>query len=357
MPTIKDIAEAVGVSIGTVDRIIHKRGRYSEKTAEKVRRAMVEMNYTPNIHARGLKKTRHFNFSAVIPHAGQDSGYWELVIRGISHAAAELSSFGSHIEVLTFDRYSPQSCSDVMEKACRLGPDGLLIAPVRPEEVKNCLYDKSIPYLFIDSDIPELTEKISYIGQDSYQSGILSGKLMSLLLAGRENTAVMLIEPPGSNPHLKKRIKGFCDYMAENRPDCRLLDVKEEVDDEASFHRYLDAFEKESEILPQGIFVANSTVYYAASWLDKKGPSFKKVPLIGYDLIPGREEYIENGLIDFILTQQPEDQGYRGVLQLYDRLVLNKEVQKEMIVPLNIITKENLHTFENYKKTSDKKGG
>ena len=92
MPTIKDIAEAVGVSIGTVDRIIHKRGRYSEKTAEKVRRVMEEMNYTPNIHARGLKKTRHINFAAVIPHAGQDSGYWELVIRGINHAAAELSS-------------------------------------------------------------------------------------------------------------------------------------------------------------------------------------------------------------------------------------------------------------------------
>lgn len=350
MPTIKDIAEAVGVSIGTVDRIIHKRGRYSEKTAEKVRLVMEEMKYTPNIHARGLKKTKHFNFAAVIPHAEQDSGYWELVIRGISHAATELSSFGSHIEILTFDRYSAQSCLDVMEQASSLGPDGLLIAPVRPEEVKHCLLENSIPYLFIDSDIPELTDKISYIGQDSYQSGILSAKLMNLLLAGNRNSSVMLIEPPGSNSHLKKRIKGFRDYMAEFSPQCQLLDVKEEVDDELSFHRYLDAFERESQIMPQGVFVANSSVYYAASWLEQKGASFSKIPLIGYDLIPGREEYIENGMIDFILTQQPEDQGSRGVLHLYDRLVLNKDVQKEMIVPLNIITKENLHTFENYKK-------
>lgn len=349
MSTIKDIAEAVGVSIGTVDRIIHKRGRYSEKTAEKVRLVMKELNYTPNIHARGLKKTKHFSFAAVIPYAEQDSGYWELVIRGISHAAIELSSFGSQIEILTFDRYSAQSCTDVMEKACRLGPDGLLIAPVRPKEVKNCLSNKSIPYLFIDSDISELKDKISYIGQDSYQSGILSGKLMSLLLAGKMNAAIMLIEPPGSNAHLIKRIKGFRDYLTENRPDCHLLDIKEEVDDESSFHRYLDIFEKESEILPQGVFVANSSVYYVASWLEKKSESFKNIPLIGYDLIPGREGYIENGLIDFILTQQPEDQGYRGVLHLYDRLVLKKDVQKEMIVPLNIITKENLHTFENYK--------
>lgn len=349
MPTIKDIAEAVGVSIGTVDRIIHKRGRYSEKTAEKVRLVMEEMNYTPNIHARGLKKTKHFSFAAVIPHSEQDSGYWELVIKGIGNAAVELGSFGSRIEILTFDRYSAESCRNVMEQACSLGPDGLLIAPVRPEDVKGCLADKSIPYLFIDSDIPEMTEKISYIGQDSYQSGILSGKLMNLLLAGKKNAAVMLIEPPGSNSHLKKRIQGFRDYLREYRSDCSILDMKEEVDDEESFHRYLDDFKKTSEVLPQGIFVANSSVYYAASWLEKMESSFQNIPLIGYDLIPGREKYIENGLIDFILTQQPEDQGYRGVLQLYDRLVLKKEVEKEMIVPLNIITKENLHTFENYK--------
>ena len=58
MTTLKDIAESVGVSIGTVDRIIHNRGRYSEKTAEKVRKIMTDLNYIPNIHARGLKQTK-----------------------------------------------------------------------------------------------------------------------------------------------------------------------------------------------------------------------------------------------------------------------------------------------------------
>ncbi len=347
MPTIKDIAEAVGVSIGTVDRIIHKRGRYSEKTAEKVRKVMEELNYTPNIHARGLKSTKQFNFAAVIPHGEQDSGYWNLVIKGITRAAAELGSYGSRLEILTFDRYSEGSCRETLEEACRLGSDGLVIAPVRPDEVRSCLAGRDIPFLFIDSDVQGMG-RISYIGQDSYQSGILSGKLMALLLKGEDKPGIMLIEPPGSNAHLKRRIQGFRDYMMNMRPDSLLLDVKEEVDDEKSFHSYLDSFVRESDIRPLGIFVANSSVYYVASWLDKKGDSYRDIPLIGYDLIPGREGYIESGLIDFILTQQPEEQGYRGVLQLYDRLVLKKEVLKDMFVPLNIITRENLHTFENY---------
>ncbi|MDC7241722.1 MAG: LacI family DNA-binding transcriptional regulator [Spirochaetales bacterium] len=348
MPTIKDIAEAVGVSIGTVDRIIHKRGRYSKKTAEKVLKVMEELNYTPNIHARGLKSTKQFNFAAVIPHGEQDGGYWNLVIKGINRAAAELGSYGSHLEILTFDRYSEGSCRKTLEEACLKGSDGLLVAPVRPDEVRSCLSERDIPYLFIDSDVQGLDDRISYIGQDSYQSGILSGKLMSLLLKGQKSPGIMLIEPPGSNAHIKRRIQGFRDYMTNMHPDSFFLDVKEEVDDEQSFHRYLDSSIKESEVRPLGIFVANSSVYYVASWLEKKGESYHGIPLIGYDLIPGREGYIESGLIDFILTQQPEEQGYRGVLQLYDRLVLKKEVQKELFVPLNIITRENLHTFENY---------
>ena len=55
---------------------------------------------------------------------------------------------------------------------------------------------------------------------------------------------------------------------------------------------------------------------------------------------------MSGGTIDFILTQQPREQGYRGIMMLYDEVVLNKRVQKELPIPLNIITRENLSTFD-----------
>jgi LacI family transcriptional regulator len=356
MPTIKDIADAVGVSIGTVDRIIHKRGRFSDKTAEKVRQAMEELHYIPNIHARGLKKTKSHSFAAMIPHLAQDGGYWQLVAEGIEKAAQELGSYGSTVQLFTFDRYSSESCLAILKDVLASHVDGLLIAAVRPDDLKPFLRDMTIPYLFIDSDIPELTRTLSYIGQDSYQSGALSGKLMSLLLnhspQGESGLSILLIEPPGSNPHLAKRMDGFRQFMQENRRDTLLLNMKEDVDDELSFHSCLDDFFKGIQFPPSGIFVANSSVYYVASFLEKRGESYCRIPLIGYDLIPGREGYVEKGIIDFILTQQPEDQGYKGVMSLYDSQVLKKSIQREVITPLNIITKENLHTFEHYTKNA-----
>jgi LacI family transcriptional regulator len=78
MATMKDIAEAAGISIGTVDRIIHNRGRYSEETAELVRKAMKELNYTPNIHARGLKQTKKHIFML----SSQKGTGWRILASG-----------------------------------------------------------------------------------------------------------------------------------------------------------------------------------------------------------------------------------------------------------------------------------
>ena len=52
---IKDIARLAGVSIGTVDRVIHNRGEVAEKTKLKVQQILKETNYSPNVMAQALK--------------------------------------------------------------------------------------------------------------------------------------------------------------------------------------------------------------------------------------------------------------------------------------------------------------
>jgi LacI family transcriptional regulator len=352
MTTMKDIAESVGVSIGTVDRIIHSRGRYSEKTAEQVRKVMAELNYTPNIHARGLKQTKKHIFGIVIPHREQDGGYWRLVEEGVMKGADELASFGNDIIIFPFDRYSSTSCIDAISKALSSDVEGLLIAPCRPDDMRALLEQTDIPYIFIDTDIPDLKRRTAYIGQDSRQSGILSGKLMSLLIAGKTSAVkkpyVLIIDPPGSNYHLYNRIDGFRYFMGAVMPEIKLITIKAEADNELHFHSMLEEFRANNPQLPSGIFAANSSVYYIASFLEKNGDEYTSVPLVGYDIIPGRESAVEKGTIDFILTQQPEVQGYRGIIMLYDHIVLKKMISKKVIMPLNIITRENIHTFTGY---------
>ncbi|MDR0598748.1 MAG: helix-turn-helix domain-containing protein, partial [Treponema sp.] len=46
--TVKEIAELAGVSIGTVDRVLHKRGRVSAATRETIEAIIEEYQFTPN---------------------------------------------------------------------------------------------------------------------------------------------------------------------------------------------------------------------------------------------------------------------------------------------------------------------
>lgn len=51
---IYDIAKRAGVSIATVSRVVNQSPKVSEKTKQKVLSAIEEMEYTPNVFARGL---------------------------------------------------------------------------------------------------------------------------------------------------------------------------------------------------------------------------------------------------------------------------------------------------------------
>ena len=51
---IYDVSKKAGVSIATVSRVLNGNARVSEKTRDKVINAMKELDYTPNVFARGL---------------------------------------------------------------------------------------------------------------------------------------------------------------------------------------------------------------------------------------------------------------------------------------------------------------
>jgi LacI family transcriptional regulator len=64
---IKDIARMAGVSIGTVDRVIHERGEVAEKTRLIVQQILKETNYSPNVMAQVLKSKKRFHLVSLLP--------------------------------------------------------------------------------------------------------------------------------------------------------------------------------------------------------------------------------------------------------------------------------------------------
>ena len=55
--------------------------------------------------------------------------------------------------------------------------------------------------------------------------------------------------------------------------------------------------------------------------------------------------HLNKGVIDFLINQNPKGQGYWGIHGLVDYLVFKKTVKPIKYLPLDIITKENLHYY------------
>ena len=71
MATLKDVAKAAGLSVGTVSRVLNNRGYISEETRQGVYTAMERLNYQPNEVARSLsrQKTGNIKFCCFVPTA------------------------------------------------------------------------------------------------------------------------------------------------------------------------------------------------------------------------------------------------------------------------------------------------
>ena len=89
---IKDIAEKAGVSVGTVDRVIHGRTNVSKASLAKVQKVLDEINYVPNHYASALACNKTYNFAAILPMHEVDS-YWSRVEKGLVDGLRRFSDF------------------------------------------------------------------------------------------------------------------------------------------------------------------------------------------------------------------------------------------------------------------------
>jgi LacI family transcriptional regulator len=337
--TLREIAEAAGISIGTVDRVLHGRGRVSAATKEKVEALIAESDYKPNLVARQLKLNRHYSFACLIPSLGEDSGYWRIAYNGIQKAARELAPFRVSVKKIEFNRYSGASFRENAQQLLAAEYDGLLMAPLLPEASMALLrqFPPDFPIVFFDAQLPGFSP-ISRIGQNAFQSGTLAGRMLDALASRKESYCV--ISTHAEDFHIQKRVEGFLAYFA-SIGEKRKIGVFEcfDIEHKEKREQFLgELLGKNPEI--DGIFVTNASAHGVASYVN--GASGRHIATVGYDLVPENERLLRAGPLDVILSQRPEYQGYEGVYQLYSHVVLQQEIEKEIIVPIVIFMKENL---------------
>lgn len=342
MITIKEIARKANVSIGTVDRVLHNRGRVAPETERSIRKIVEESGYKPNLNARSLSLKQSWSLAVLMPLTSQDGGYWKKPKSGILRAAKELEPYNVRVGFFHYNKYEERSFREQFRQMLAAKPDGILMAPVLSTTAKELIGEipDTTAYLFFDANLED-TRKLSFIGQNSFDSGVQAGELMKLTI--HEAGTVIAIQPMINDNHIRQRSEGFCHAIATAKKLTAKVYTPERSGDKESFRRLLNRVFKENDQV-RGIFVSNAACHYAAEYLVDQ--SLESIRLIGYDLVANNIDYLELGVIDFLICQRPENQGFEGIHLLYRYLAFGAETEQQIFMPLDIITRQNLKYYQ-----------
>ena len=343
---IKDVAELAGVSVGTVDRVIHNRPNVSKTAREKVEKALKEMDYHPNMYASALAYNKKYNFDFIIPKH-ESEAYWEEIEEGAMSACEHRRDFNINMKMMYYNRFDKNTFVQVTEQCLKDQPDGVIIVPTTLDvtrEFTDILHDQDIPFILLDSYMPDL-KPLSFYGQDSFFSGYFAGRML-MLLAAKENEIMLMKQMKNGNVASKQqenRETGFRHYMRDHFPEVKITEVNLPLNEEREqYDDILDTFFKEHPHVHHCI-TFNSKAHLVGEFLQKSNR--RNVQIMGYDMVNKNSECVKQGSISFLIAQHAYMQGFSCIETLFEAIVLKKEVTPINYMPIEILTKENVNFY------------
>ena len=337
--TIQQIAEATGVSRGTVDRALNDRGRIDPAVAEKIRQTASELGYVKKERKKRAQVQKR-KIGIVTQLSGAD--FMQSVHAGIVTAKKELEELGFEVLVCENDSVEEKDQLRSIEMLEKEGIQGLAIMPVDAEKVRRKLnvlsVDRQIPVVTFNSDIVG-TGRCCFVGMDNKKSGYAAAGLLEMLTRGTGK--ILIITGYFSSVVNNARVDGFVQMLKERVPALEIAGVQ------ASFNRE-EEVERIIENAMMGIS-GISGIFVVSGGQKGIGRAFEKLRIehrpyvVIYDETPDNAALLLNGTADFLIDQNGFEQGYRPLRILADMLMNGTQPEAEFLYTgIDIKTKYNI---------------
>ena len=348
---IVDIARLAGVSPGTVDRVIHNRGRIAPDKKRRIEEIIAQLEYQPNIAARLLATGRTFTIAVVAPSYSGES-YWKQVSDGMTKAAEELVQYNLKIEFLRFDQYDRASFDVATANVAWKEYDGVIIATLFEEQVKTLsarLDSIGTPYIYIDSQV-EGENDLAYFGVDAQASGYIAAKMLCRELDADSPIVITHIRfrRDDISTQMRRREQGFLRYLREVGRADRVEYIEHKPQSAASTIAALRplACTNDHKV---GLIVLNSRIYELVELLLEEAADLLRMNFVfvGFEAIKPNIEAMERGDVNLLISQRPELQGYNAVKALSNLFLYQTKPNRINYTPIDILIPENIGYYSN----------
>ena len=331
MVTIKELAEKTGVSRGTVDRVLHDRGRVSPEVKALVLKKAKELGYQPNRAGKILaaRKQPH-KIGVILPSEGNP--FFADVIRGMKDADREYHDLGFSMEIVSVKGFDQDRHIAAIDELKRSGADAIVAATIDSHAMVASLENAGLPFSAVNSDLSSAS-RLCYVGPDYYGKGALHAGLMAI--EGRKRGGILILKGSKDMKGHDDIIRGFRDTLEKRCVEAGIISEYETGDDdekarmivqrELSMHPWIDT-----------LFVSTAGVRGAVEGADGKDDML----IFTSDDVASTRELIRNGRVQWTICQEPYRQGYESIRRMQDYLIDGR-------IPENLITENIVRIKEN----------
>ncbi len=308
---IRAIADALGVSIATVDRALHQRGRISEKTRSRVLQMAEAIGYTPNLAARHLRLNRRFHLSVNLPIA--IASFFDFLRAGIEEGALPFRSaleinFNSYVRSEEQEQKSFRAALDA-----RVG--GIITAPANTLQIADLIREAeslAIPVICVATDAPE-SGRLTAITAHPFTCGAMAAEMLAVCM-GKQGPVAILTGDFEHFSHTEK-VRGFRSSISQapgRHPVAAVIDAHDDFKEAYNGVRKL--LRSHPEL--RGLYISTANSLPALAALRDAG-RLGAVSVVSTDFFPELVSFIRDGAVKATVYQCPETQGSIAIRTMY----------------------------------------
>lgn len=338
-PTAKDLAEAAGVSLATVDRVLNDRPNVSEKAARKVNEAIERLGFIRNPAAVNLARNRIYRFCFVLPQTGDQ--YLEALLAQVDAAKEALRADLTDIEVVQLPATDPHQIARYLAGLNPGEIDGVAIMAPESPQVRDAmarLLERNIKVIQFLSGQEHLPAA-DFVGINNFAAGATAGKIIGRFIAGSPGKVMVVADTMMAQDSIERRL-GFDSVINGQFSTLVSLPSLETYGDERRAGQVIRRLlENHADV--RAVYILSSEARIPLMAIEEILDP-RDLTVVVHERTRFSEEALRDDRVDVIIAQDPGHAVRSAIRIMRARLEQREPIASQEKIRIEVLLKENL---------------
>ncbi len=299
-PTTRDLAQAAGVSLATVDRVLNARDGVRLKTIERVNQAVRDLGFVRDISAANLARQKEYKLVFILPD--RKDQFIRLIRAAVEEASHTLVQARTRVTVLSVPVNDPHAVAHILDDLSVNDADGVAIMAPETPQVRDAilrLKNKNISVVAFVSNQPNAGCD-RFVGINNVAAGRTAATLIGRFLPAQTGDVLVVTDTTQSRDSLERRL-GFDQVLLTSFPALRASPSLETYNDPVRTKNALTSIlNRAPGVL--AIYLVGSDMREVFAALENCGAS-KDIIVIAHELTSRTKQGLRDGAVDAVITQ------------------------------------------------------